>query len=1019
MRKLIGLDHEHHPSTTTPEPASPASLAPAPSILAEPTAANPASITAPSQDVSADGLQETTPKASSSKKNSHSHSHSHLPSESHSHSHRQPATFSPSDPVPLSEDAEAIHKKKHKRRSRILPSDYPRELQPIEDLPTVPDLVIISEPQSFDEPSTDQSTPLAETPFVGTATLAVDPQSPSATPPPPLPPSTSAALAAETEAVGFEMAPEPDRGPSPAHDAPNPLSRKLKHGFQRPSSSLLLLAASAEDPDHNNAAFPAAPVATQVSSPHPALAPVAAAFSLPPRRTIATDRKDAGFLKTRLAYDSQEKTLVVHLIEAYDVLPMDSNGFSDPYVKIYLDSKKVFKSPTLKKTLDPAFNVTATIPKLDLSQTLLIEIWDWDRIGSDDFIGYLELPLSLFAAHPVREQWDALNPEKPRSKKASKSSKTSAPSTPATSAPSTPATSAPSTPATSAPSTPATSVTVLPDTMAFAPSLLPLPFVSEALSPLPPSSSSSSSSTMTPSSSSIFVPSPSPADASSPASVLPAKLPELPPPPLSTVASPPPARRPDPQFSSSNVTPSDPESAAWPVPPSGKDADFGGFLLTSLRYDAKERRVLGDIFEARDLLPMDSNGLSDPYVKVFLGNNAKAVHTTATIKKTLFPKFGESFSVALAECSGTLTFEVWDWDRLSKDDFIGSTSLELSLPRERVWDRLSHQATPIKKLGKKQIPLPISASMPQVDATSKSTPALPGDASLPLAANPATLNSNSPVFPSNPNIPSSSPSASSSTSSLTAGSRVIGTAQEGKEITVRVLAHFNAASSRFTCTFVAAQAYRGKPTSLRLTSEGAEKKVKLGDKVELKIPQRKRLEAKPAVEFELTVQDGKKQEAIGVGLISLEKEFGQETAPQQLSIHLVSSDKRDLRSNKPSSSAPALTADLLGELATQEIEAQSDQAAHENTRRIIEETRLDRREMRGSFFINKPLLYIPTHQDSLSHSLSRAAELSSHSQRQLDQLASYFASPDSRKDHPFLLQCLVILILLSLSCFVF
>src|SRR3989338_1370238 len=30
MRKLIGLDHEHHPSSTTPEPASPASLDPAP-----------------------------------------------------------------------------------------------------------------------------------------------------------------------------------------------------------------------------------------------------------------------------------------------------------------------------------------------------------------------------------------------------------------------------------------------------------------------------------------------------------------------------------------------------------------------------------------------------------------------------------------------------------------------------------------------------------------------------------------------------------------------------------------------------------------------------------------------------------------------------------------------------------------------------------------------------------------------------------------------------------------------------
>nr|XP_055032743.1 double C2-like domain-containing protein alpha [Misgurnus anguillicaudatus] len=77
---------------------------------------------------------------------------------------------------------------------------------------------------------------------------------------------------------------------------------------------------------------------------------------------------------------------------------MDVNGFSDPYVKLYLkpDLKKKSKHKTgvIKKTLNPEFNeeffYEITFNELS-TKTLEVTVWDYDLGRSNDFIGGVSL----------------------------------------------------------------------------------------------------------------------------------------------------------------------------------------------------------------------------------------------------------------------------------------------------------------------------------------------------------------------------------------------------------------------------------------------------------------------------------------------------------------------------------------------------------------------------------------------------------------------------------------------------
>ncbi|XP_038675861.1 rasGAP-activating-like protein 1 [Scyliorhinus canicula] len=84
------------------------------------------------------------------------------------------------------------------------------------------------------------------------------------------------------------------------------------------------------------------------------------------------------------------------------------------------------------------------------------------------------------------------------------------------------------------------------------------------------------------------------------------------------------------------------------------------------------------LIEARDLAPRDISGTSDPFARVVFNNKTTE---TATIKKTRFPHWNEVFEFELEDGLPTegmsITVEVWDWDMVGKNDFLGKVDFNL------------------------------------------------------------------------------------------------------------------------------------------------------------------------------------------------------------------------------------------------------------------------------------------------------------------------------------------------------
>ncbi|XP_011057570.1 PREDICTED: multiple C2 and transmembrane domain-containing protein 1 isoform X5 [Acromyrmex echinatior] len=98
------------------------------------------------------------------------------------------------------------------------------------------------------------------------------------------------------------------------------------------------------------------------------------------------------------------------------------------------------------------------------------------------------------------------------------------------------------------------------------------------------------------------------------------------------------------------------------------------------------------LVEAKNLLPMDIDGLSDPYVKFRLGTEK---YKSKVVNKTLNPIWLEQFDLHLYEdpyLGQELEVTVWDRDRSHQDDLMGKTMIDLAtLEREtthRLWREL-------------------------------------------------------------------------------------------------------------------------------------------------------------------------------------------------------------------------------------------------------------------------------------------------------------------------------------------
>uniref|UniRef100_A0A3Q2CER4 RAS protein activator like 1 n=1 Tax=Cyprinodon variegatus TaxID=28743 RepID=A0A3Q2CER4_CYPVA len=97
-------------------------------------------------------------------------------------------------------------------------------------------------------------------------------------------------------------------------------------------------------------------------------------------------------------------------------------------------------------------------------------------------------------------------------------------------------------------------------------------------------------------------------------------------------------------------------------------------LSLELLRDTKKSSLRCQVIEA-DLAPRDISGTSDPFGRVIFNNHSAE---TSIIKKTRFPHWGETLELELdaEELSeeGTVTVEVWDWDMVGKNDFLGKVT---------------------------------------------------------------------------------------------------------------------------------------------------------------------------------------------------------------------------------------------------------------------------------------------------------------------------------------------------------
>ncbi|NXH62183.1 RP3A protein, partial [Rhabdornis inornatus] len=113
------------------------------------------------------------------------------------------------------------------------------------------------------------------------------------------------------------------------------------------------------------------------------------------------DVEERGKILVSLMYSTQQGGLIVGIVRCVHLAAMDANGYSDPFVKLWLKpdmgKKAKHKTQIKKKTLNPEFNEEFfyDIKHADLAKKSLdISVWDYDIGKSNDYIGGCQLGIT-------------------------------------------------------------------------------------------------------------------------------------------------------------------------------------------------------------------------------------------------------------------------------------------------------------------------------------------------------------------------------------------------------------------------------------------------------------------------------------------------------------------------------------------------------------------------------------------------------------------------------------------------
>ncbi len=88
--------------------------------------------------------------------------------------------------------------------------------------------------------------------------------------------------------------------------------------------------------------------------------------------------------------------LLVHVYQGRGLPAADDNGLLDPYVEGHMCGKRA-KTQTKYKTRDPMWYETLEFdiekPMGKMCPDVILQVWDWDRMGSNDWVGNIRLSL--------------------------------------------------------------------------------------------------------------------------------------------------------------------------------------------------------------------------------------------------------------------------------------------------------------------------------------------------------------------------------------------------------------------------------------------------------------------------------------------------------------------------------------------------------------------------------------------------------------------------------------------------
>ncbi|KOC63159.1 Multiple C2 and transmembrane domain-containing protein 1 [Habropoda laboriosa] len=109
----------------------------------------------------------------------------------------------------------------------------------------------------------------------------------------------------------------------------------------------------------------------------------------------------------RLKSQIWSSVVTIVLVEAKNLLPMDIDGLSDPYVKFRLGTEK-YKSKVVHKTLNPVWLEQFDLHLYEdpyLGQELEVTVWDRDKSHQDDLMGKTVINLAVLERETTHRLW--------------------------------------------------------------------------------------------------------------------------------------------------------------------------------------------------------------------------------------------------------------------------------------------------------------------------------------------------------------------------------------------------------------------------------------------------------------------------------------------------------------------------------------------------------------------------------------------------------------------------------------